>query len=90
LNEEEHEMRVLIVEYKHEPPITDEQLKEASAKLHDCLEARSAKWIQTYLSEDRTSQICIFEAPDAEAVRSAYRMAGVKFERVRAAFTPFS
>jgi hypothetical protein len=83
-------MRVLIVEYKHESPVTDEQLRAATDKLHDCLETRAVKWIQTYLTEDRTHQFCIFEAPDADAVRSAYRMADVKFERVFAAFTPFT
>jgi hypothetical protein len=83
-------MRVLIVEYKHESPITDEQLKAAGQRLGSCLAARNVKWLQTYVTEDRTSQFCFYEAPDAESVRSAYRMAEVNFERVRPAFTPFA
>ncbi len=31
---------------------------------------------------DKRRRICVFEAKDAEAVRQAYRMSGVKFERV--------
>jgi hypothetical protein len=37
------------------------------------------------MSLDRKRRICVFEAPDADAVRISYRSAGVKFERVWAA-----
>ena len=30
---------------------------------------------------DRKRRICVFEARDAESVREAYRLQGVKFER---------
>jgi hypothetical protein len=34
------------------------------------------------MSLDRKRRVCVFEAPDADAVRASYRSAGVQFERV--------
>jgi hypothetical protein len=36
----------------------------------------------SYLSADGCRTICVFQAPDAEAVRHANRQAGLAFERV--------
>jgi hypothetical protein len=75
----------VIVEYAFDRPATEEEFNEAAARLDPCLEARGVRWIQSFLALDRRNRICIFEAPDAEAVRSAYRMAKVGFVRAWAA-----
>jgi hypothetical protein len=71
----------IIVEYAFERPITDEEFDAGAARLDPCLEARSARWLQSFLARDRMRRICIFEAPDAESVREAYRSAKIGFER---------
>ena len=75
----------MIVETLFDPPATDEEMDAAAAKLEPCLEGRDVHWVRSYMSLDRKRRVCIFKAPDAEAVRSSYRSAGVKFERVWAA-----
>jgi hypothetical protein len=79
-----------IVERVYENPVTDEELNESSAMLEPCLKARNIKWVQTYVAKDRKRCLCIFEAPDSETVRTSFRTANVKFERVWAAFAPWA
>lgn len=47
-----------------------------------CLSQHGARWLRTYLSSDHRRMVGEFEAPDAEAVRTSFRSAGVNFERV--------
>ncbi len=75
-------MPLIIVEYTFDPPITDEAWDELADRVGPCLDARHATWVTSYLSLDRSRRICVFEAKDAEAVRQAYRLSNVKFERV--------
>jgi hypothetical protein len=75
-------MPYLIVEYRYDPPLTDEALNVTSAALTPCLEARNVRRLRTYLATDRTRGFCEFEAADAESVREAFRSAKVKFENV--------
>jgi hypothetical protein len=75
-------MANLIVEQTFEPPLTDEEHDRIAQRVDKCLEAHGARWLRSYLSADRTRMVCEFEAADAEAVRSSYRSAGVRFERV--------
>jgi hypothetical protein len=75
-------MAHLIVEQTFETPLTDEQHGQLGERLDKCLEAYGARWIRSYLSMDRRRMVCEFEAVDAEAVRTAFRSAGVSFDRV--------
>jgi uncharacterized protein DUF4242 len=75
----------MIVETVYDPPITVEQFDAQAGKLEPCLEGHGVRWVRSYMSLDRKRRVCIFEAPDADAVRTSYRSAGVKFERVWAA-----
>jgi hypothetical protein len=74
-------MPLIIVEYAFDPPITDEAWDALADRVSPCLDERHAKWVTSYLSLDRRRRICVFEAADAEAVRQAYRMSSVRFER---------
>ena len=72
----------MIVETVFDPPITEEQFDATASKLEPCLEGHGVRWLRSYMSLDRRRRVCVFEAPDADAVRSSYRSAGVTFERV--------
>jgi hypothetical protein len=78
-------MPYLLVEYEHDPPITNEQLAADGQRLMPCLEARGIRHLRTWKSSDRRWGVCEYEAADAESVREAYRSAQVKFLRVRSA-----
>ena len=51
-------------------------------RIDRCLELRGARWMRSYVTQDQRRAICEFEAPDAESVREAFRMAGQAFDRV--------
>ena len=72
----------LIVEQTFDSPLTDEEHGHLGQRLDKCLDAYGARWMRSYLSTDRGRMVCEFEAPDAEAVRTSYRSAGVRFDRV--------
>jgi hypothetical protein len=78
-------MPLIILESVWDKPITEEEFEAAADKITPCLEERHARWVTSYMSLDRKRRICVFEARDAEAVREAYRLQGVKFERAWAA-----
>jgi Protein of unknown function (DUF4242) len=75
-------MARLILEKEFDPPLTEERHNLDAQRTDPCLEAYGARWIRSYLSTDRRRIVCEFEAADAEAVRSAFRSAGVPFTRV--------
>ena len=75
-------MARLILEKEFDPPLSEEQHNLDAQRVDPCLEAYGARWIRSYLSNDRKRIVCEFEADDAEAVRSAFRSAGVPFARV--------
>jgi hypothetical protein len=72
----------LVVEQSFDPPLTDEVYDQMSRRIDPCLAAHDVKWRRSFLSTDRRRMICAFEAADAEAIRTAYRSAGEKFDRV--------
>jgi hypothetical protein len=45
-----------------------------------CLETHRVEFAQTFFSADRTRMLCLYRAPDAEAVRVAQREAGMPLE----------
>ena len=73
-------MAILVLEQQFDPPITTEQMNEAAKRVDPCLEQFGASWVRSFVSKDRRKVTCVFEAPDAEQVRQAYRSAGVEFE----------
>jgi hypothetical protein len=75
----------LIAEQTFVEPLSDEEHSAGSRRLDDCLAKHGARWLRSYLSTDHRRMICEFEAPDAEAVRTSFRSAGVEFVRVWAA-----
>lgn len=69
-------MSLVISENSAEQPITEGMFYAAQQHLTPCLQVRNAKWRYSLLSSDRHRWICTYHAPDAEAVRDAYRRGG--------------
>ena len=47
-----------------------------------CLEIRDVTFVKTLFSTDRKRMMCLYQAPDAEAVRDAQREAGMPVDQV--------
>jgi len=75
-------MANVILERTFDPPLTEERHAAFAERLSPCLERNGIEWIRSHLSLDRHRLICVFQAPDAGAVRSALRQARVEHERV--------
>jgi hypothetical protein len=75
-------MARIVMEQTFEQPMSDEELARLSKQLDPCLDMRDGTWARSYLSLDRKRMFCEFEAPDAESVRDALRLARVPFDRV--------
>ncbi len=72
----------VMIETSYDPPFTEEDWDASNVKLFPCLEERQVQWIRSFVSPDHRRTICEFEAPDAEALRAAYRRVGVPFDRI--------
>jgi hypothetical protein len=70
---------IVLVEY--EPPPEGADADKMARAIDKCLELRGARWMRSYISLDGKRAVCEFEAPDAESVREAFRMAGQPFDR---------
>jgi hypothetical protein len=79
----------VVVEYDFDPPITDEGLGQLVRVLGPCTAARRIERLRSVISQDGTRGYCELEAPDAETVREAYRLARVPFRAVWEATTVY-
>jgi hypothetical protein len=75
-------METVIVERSFEEPMQFEEIQRAESDTSWCLEINRVKFLHTYLSSDGKRMICVYEAPDAEAVRRANTTAKLPFDRV--------
>ena len=75
-------MARIVMERSFERPLSDEDMAAQAKRLDECLGLRRGAWARSYIASDRTRMICEFEAPDAESVRDALRLAGQAFDRV--------
>lgn len=72
----------MIVEERFDPPVSMSGENPYVEKLSPCLPVEGVTWLSSYIAADGTRCVCVYEAPDAEAVRRVYRSAGVPFETV--------
>ena len=77
-------MTTVVMEYAYEAPLTDDALGKFVALLRTCLEVREIAWQRAYLSLDRKTLICVYEARDASLVQRVHGMLGVPFVRCHA------
>ncbi|HKA90554.1 MAG TPA: nickel-binding protein [Haliangiales bacterium] len=75
-------MTRLVLEQHFDEPVDEGGYDRMAKRVDPCLEAHGAVWVRSAFSADRRHFVCEFEAADAEAVRVAYRSAGVAFTRV--------
>ncbi len=70
---------LILVERLFERPSGPDEL-QADAPSPD--DTGGVRYVRSYLSNDRLRAISVYTAPDLELVREAYRLAGLKFERM--------
>lgn len=68
-----------------DPPATRQAVEEQVELTAWCRELYAVRWLRSHMSNDGLRMICLYQAPDAEAVRNVYRKAGIDFDRVYAA-----
>jgi hypothetical protein len=78
-------MSLVVVERSFEQPCKFEELQAQEDEGAWCLEQHSVRFIRTYFSRDKLRMICLYEAPDAESVRTAQRTIDMPVDRVWAA-----
>jgi hypothetical protein len=66
----------VLVERTFDPALRDEELRAVSRAVGKCLDLHRVRWRASFLARDRRRMLCHFEAPDAEAVRNVFRLAG--------------
>jgi len=75
-------MARIVAEQVFDPPLSEEASSQLARRIDECLMSRYGCWRRSYVSLDRRRVTCEFDAPDAESVREAMRLAGAPFERV--------
>ena len=74
-------MELVLLERRFEQPVTFEEIRALEDAGARCLNAHDVRYIKTFFSRDRRRMLCLYEAPDAEAVRLAESQARIPFER---------
>jgi hypothetical protein len=72
----------VVVERSFDDPVTLEEIQAIEDAGASCLETHQVSFVRTFFSRDRKRMICLYRAPDAEAVRVAQRMAGMPVDSV--------
>jgi hypothetical protein len=75
-------MARVMVERKFDQAESFDELQAQEVSFAWCAEQHQVTFIRSYFSRDRKRMICEYEAPDAEAVRTLQRTAGMPFERI--------
>lgn len=72
---------VVLVSRSFAAPIVFGEIQAQEEAQAWCLKAHRVRFLQSYLSFDRKRMLCLYEAPDAEAVRQAQHGAGLPFDQ---------
>lgn len=76
-------MATIILEHRFESgPFDVERFNAAQRRNAPCLRVHGVQHTVSYVTRDGLRMICVFDAPDAEAVRRAARQLGYQYERV--------
>jgi hypothetical protein len=59
-----------------------EVTKEETAKIQRINDDVGVKWIFSFLSADKRKTYCLYEAPNAEAIREAAKRANIPADRI--------
>lgn len=72
----------VLVTRSFDEPVRIEDVQALEDAGGGCLETHRVKFVRSFFSLDRKRMICLYQAPDAESVRSAQRQAGMPVDRV--------
>jgi len=75
-------MPCVVVERAWEEPAEIAAIQAIEDRGAWCLQRHAVRFVRSYFSADRRRMICLYEAPDAEAVRAAQQQAGMPLTRV--------
>jgi hypothetical protein len=76
---------VIIVERRFEEPVGFAEVQAREDAVAWCLEQHAVTFVRSYFAADRRSMVCVYRAPDVEAVREVQRLGKLPCERVWAA-----
>lgn len=77
-------MALIVVERSFDEAVDFDTLQAAERAAAWCLEMHRVSFRKSLFAADGRRMMCFYEAPDAEAVRSSQRKAGLPFDRVYA------
>jgi|KBSSwiStaDraftv2_1062776.scaffolds.fasta_scaffold135280_2 hypothetical protein len=72
----------VLVERSFPEPLTKEFVTTTFPKASGCMELHRASYVEGFLGHDGQRMVCVFRAPDAEAVRTANTQAGLPYTSV--------
>jgi hypothetical protein len=72
----------VLVQRSWDEPVTLEEIQAIEDAAASCLETHNVQFVRTFFSRDRRRMVCLYRAPDAEAVRVAQRKAGMSVDSV--------
>ena len=76
-------METIIIEHRFEDrPFDIDRYNDAQRTNAWCLETYGVRHVVSYVTPDARRMICVFEAPEAEAVRRTARDLGYKYDRL--------
>jgi uncharacterized protein DUF4242 len=76
-------MATIILEQRFEGgPFDAERFAAAQQRNEPCLTIHGVRHTVSYVAPDGLRMICVFEAPDCEAVRRTARQLGYRYDRV--------
>ena len=76
-------MATIILEHRFEGrPFDVERFEAAQRRNAPCFEIHGVQHTVSYVAPDGLRMICVFEAPDCEAVRRTARQLGYSYDRV--------
>jgi hypothetical protein len=75
-------MTLVLVERAFESPREFAELRAQEDAATFCFNTHGVKYLQSFFARDRQRLVCLFDAPDAEAVRITQRVVGLPVEHV--------
>lgn len=74
---------LVLVTRSWEQPVAFDDVQAQEDAFAWCLQQHRVKFLRSYFAKDRKRMICLYEAPDAEAVRTANRTASLPFDDIQ-------
>lgn len=72
----------VLVRRSFDAPVAFEELQAREQAHGWCLDSHQVRFLQSFLSIDRRRMLCLYAAPDAEAVRQVQRQTGLPVEQL--------